>query len=178
MPKNENDSAADEFDVSGKPGETQEQAGEGGKDAATPASSTPAAAVPVVADPPAADPNPEPPKKADPFANKVFTDLPKCLRKSLAILTFADALPERNSKEEQAKAKILGAVRKHVFALQQGSIAPQVDANAIAAASVQQAAFIKSERMKMLARENRDVAELIAECERLTAEVAKLTKKK
>jgi hypothetical protein len=110
---------------------------------------------PAVAAPPA------PAVTRDAADQPVKIKLPEGLKESIALLQQLEGLPERNWKEELAKAAVLKVIRAHVFKLQQGTEAPPISADDIAVMSKNTARHIKEHRIKQLARDHIEVRELI-----------------
>lgn len=126
------------------------------------------------AQPPSGDAPPAPPEvKPEPV---LPDELPDCLTASIALLQKCERLPERNDKEEAEKAKLLNRIRPHVFQLQQLPGRVDISADDIASQSKMQAANVKAERLKALAREHREVEELLAENAILRAKLKKAGK--
>lgn len=93
--------------------------------------------------------------------------LPHDLKASLALLQQTESLPTRNPAEEAIRAAKLNLIRAHVFRLQQGLPVIAIDPNELAKASARSAAILKAQRLELLARENPEIRELLAEVDRL-----------
>lgn len=103
-------------------------------------------------------------------------ELPDDLKAAIALLQETEALPERNAPEQRAKQAKLNRIRRHVFNLQQGLPAVAMEADSLVPQLANQSATIKAERLELLARQNRDVAELLEENAKLKEQLAKARK--
>jgi hypothetical protein len=90
------------------------------------------------------------------------------------MLAQAEAMPERTKAEKRAKDERLTFVRRHVARLQEGLPTLPMDATMFAHAFQAQVHSLSRERLEILAREHREVAELLAERDRLHAELDRL----
>jgi hypothetical protein len=95
---------------------------------------------------------------------------PANLRDAFALLTAADALPERTKAEKLVRDSHLAFARKHVAHLQQGLPTLPMDATMFAHAFQKQVASLNRERVLTLAREHREIADLLAERDLLDEE--------
>ncbi|MEY2466753.1 MAG: hypothetical protein QOD03_1274 [Verrucomicrobiota bacterium] len=109
---------------------------------------------------------------------------PANLRDAFALLTAADSLPERTKAEKLVRDSRLAFARKHVAHLQQGLPTLPMDATMFAHAFQKQVASLNRERVLTLAREHREIADLLAERDlldeenkNLKAELEKLRRK-
>jgi hypothetical protein len=110
---------------------------------------------------------PEPVKPATPEPEP-----PGDLKAAFQMLAEAQALPARTEAEKAAREKRLAFARKHVARLQEGLPTLPMDATMFAHAFQAQVRSLNRERLEILSREHREVAELLAERDRL--EIAKL----
>lgn len=92
-----------------------------------------------------------------------LVELPSNLKDAFKALQEADALPERNPKEERFKAKALSIIRPHIAKLQQGLPVLPNDSDSYGHSVGNHAASLRQHRLESMARTHPEIKELIKE---------------
>ena len=100
----------------------------------------------------------------------VNEDLPGSLRECFTLLQEAEAQPGETKADEQIKSSRLARIKKLIFALEQMPAAMLDSENMHRAFKHQES---QSRKVEVLAREHPEVAEILAENERLREELEK-----
>lgn len=119
-------------------------------------------------------------EEAEETADKMFADhlpVPKDLAAALKLLHAANALPTRTRADQKAKAIAVAHAQRHFARLQNVPSLPASAHAEMGAQHVRQVASMRRERMDILARQNPEVADFLAEFDAMkkaSAEVEKL----
>jgi hypothetical protein len=97
--------------------------------------------------------------------------LPSTLKDAIAALKKAEALPHATKAQQAERDAQLARLRPHIARLQEGVPTPVLTAKALGNYHHQLVASAKRERLELLARSNPEIAEVLAECDRLKTEL-------